>query len=172
MEITHECVVALTWTMLDSVGEVLDERSDPIEFLVGDGDLLEKIDESLQGHRAGAELDVYLEPEQAFGDYDAKLVFLEERRRFPPGIEEGMTLEGLPEGCSADAPAGLIYTLTEIYPDHVVVDGNHPLAGIALRLKLKVAAVRAASADEISAGSAGAGFFRLLPIAPRSSSLH
>lgn len=172
MEIGPHCVVALTWTLLDSQGEVLDQLSDPVEFLLGGGDLLAKIDEALQGQRAGAKLDLYLEPEQAFGDYDEKLVFLEARQRFPAETEEGMGFEGLPEGCSPDAPAGLFYTVTEIYPEHVVVDGNHPLAGIALRLKLKVAAVREASLDEISAGTLGLALFQVPPTAPGSPSLH
>lgn len=54
--------------------------------------------------------------------------------------------------------AALIYTVTEIYPEHVVLDGNHPLAGIAIRLSLKVEAVREASEAEIGQGTMGAGF--------------
>ena len=92
---------------------------------------------------------------------------------FPKELEEGMTYEGLPPGATSQgAPQGLLYTVTEIYPDHVVLDGNHPLAGIALRLALKVEAVREATEEEIGRGSAGAGFFKVLPQAPGSGSLH
>ena len=52
-------------------------------------------------------------------------------------------------------PADALYTVTEIYPSHVVLDGNHPLAGMALRLDLKVRDVREASAEEIERGSVG-----------------
>lgn len=172
MEVASQSVVALTWTLTDSRGEELDRLTDAVEFFVGGADLLATIDQALLGQQAGAELDLYLEPEQAFGDYDEKLVFLEARERFPQGVDEGMSFEGLPEGCSPDAPTGLFYTVTEIYPDHVVVDGNHPLAGISLRLKLKIVSVRAASAAEIAASSAGTAFFQLSPIAPGSASLH
>src|SRR6185369_5729841 len=79
MEITRHCVVALTWTLKDTLGEVLDELTDPVEFLVGGDDLLAKIDEALQGHEAGDKLDLHLEPEEAFGDYNEQLVFLEPR---------------------------------------------------------------------------------------------
>jgi FKBP-type peptidyl-prolyl cis-trans isomerase SlyD len=167
MEITPQCVVALTWTLKDTLGEVLDELSDPVEFLVGGGDLLARIEQALQGHEPGDTLDLHLEPEEAFGDYDERLLYLEPRSLFPAEIEEGMTFEGLPPGATAvDAPRDLLYTVTEIYPDHVVLDGNHPLAGIALRLHLKVEAVRDATEDEIGAASAGASFFR---VAPRQS---
>lgn len=152
-------MVALTWTLKDTLGEVLDELEQPVEFLVGGGDLLARIEEALQGHAAGDRLDLHLEPEDAFGDYDEQLLFLEPRKLFPAQLEEGMTFEGLPPGCSAQAPAGLLYTVTEIYPEHVVVDGNHPLAGIAIRLHLKVEAVREATQEEIGRGSVGTGFF-------------
>ncbi|MGE4243431.1 FKBP-type peptidyl-prolyl cis-trans isomerase [Ramlibacter sp.] len=162
MEITSQCVVALTWTLKDTLGEVLDELETPVEFMVGGGDLLDKIDAALQGHEPGARLDLHLEPEDAFGDYDEKLVFLEPRTVFPPELQEGMNFEGLPPGAtSKDAPPGLLYTVTDIYPEHVVLDANHPLAGIALRLHLKVEAVREATEEEIGRGSAGAGFFKI-----------
>jgi FKBP-type peptidyl-prolyl cis-trans isomerase SlyD len=162
MEITPQCVVALTWTLKDTLGEVLDELSEPVDFLVGGDDLLARIEQALQGHEPGDTLDLHLEPEEAFGDYDERLLYLEPRTLFPAELEEGMTLEGLPTGATAtDAPRDLLYTVTEIYPDHVVLDGNHPLAGIALRLHLKVEAVREATEDEIDRGSTGAGFFKV-----------
>lgn len=162
MEITPNCVVALTWTLKDTLGEELDRLDDPVEFLVGGKDLLAKIEEALQGHEAGDRLDLHLEPEDAFGDYDEQKVFLEPRAIFPAEVEEGMSYEGLPSGAtSQDAPKELLYTVTEIYPEHVVLDGNHPLAGIALRLHLKVEAVREATEEEIGAGTVGTGFFRI-----------
>lgn len=172
MEISQQCVVALTWTLKDTLGEELDVLEEPVEFLVGGGDLLAKIDEALQGHEPGATLNLHLEPEEAFGDYDEQLVFLEARSLFPAELEEGMTFEGLPEGGNAQAPKDLLFTVTEIYPEHVVLDGNHPLAGIALRIAIKVHAVREATEDEIGQGTAGTGFFRVTPQAPGSSSLH
>jgi FKBP-type peptidyl-prolyl cis-trans isomerase SlyD len=68
-----------------------------------------------------------------------------------------------------------LYTVTELYPEHVVLDGNHPLAGIALRLTLTVHGVREATEEEVGRGSAGTGFFRVTPLheqGPGSSSLH
>ena len=172
MEVTPQCVVALTWTLKDTLGEELDVLAEPVEFLVGGDDLLARIEEALQGHEAGDRLDLHLEPEDAFGDYDEHLVFLEPRERFPQELDEGMTFEGLPAGGNEQAPKDLLYTVTEIYPEHVVLDGNHPLAGIALRLHLKVEAVREATEEEIGRGTAGTGFFRVQPQAPGGTSLH
>lgn len=172
MEISNQCVVALTWTLKDTLGDTLDILDAPVEFLVGGDDLLAKIEEALQGHEAGDKLDLHLEPEEAFGDYDEQLVFLEPRRIFPDELEEGMTFEQLPAGATSQGPQDAFYTVTEIYPEHVVLDANHPLAGIALRLSIKVEGVREATEEEIGRGSAGTGFFRVQPQAPGSDSLH
>ena len=165
MEINQQCVVALTWTLSDTLGEELDVLDEPVEFLIGGHDLFKKIEDALQGHPVGATVRLQLEPEEAFGDYDEQLVLLEPRKLFPPELEEGMTLEGsaLPPGCNPDAPKDMLYTVTELYPEHVVLDGNHPLAGIALRLRLEVAGMREATDEEITRGSAGTGFFRIGP---------
>ena len=177
MEIKQQCVVALTWTLKDTLGEELDVLDEPVEFLVGGEDLFDVIEEALQGHEVGATLELQIEPEQGFGDFNDQLVFLERRELFPPELEEGMTLEGvsLPAGCNPDAPKDVLFTVAELYPEHVVLDGNHPLAGIALRLHLKVQAVREATEEEIGRGTAGTGFFKIQPvhaIAPGSDTRH
>ena len=174
MKITPQCVVGLTWILKDTLGEVLDELDEPVEFLLGGQDLLAKIESHLQGCESGEALAFQLEPEQAFGDYDENLVFLEQRKLFPAELEEGMTLDGaaLPVGVSPDTPKNKIYSVTEIYPEHVVLDGNHPLAGIALRLNLKVESVRAATQAEVGQGTLGSGFFRLDPTLTANSTLH
>jgi FKBP-type peptidyl-prolyl cis-trans isomerase SlyD len=174
MKITPQCVVALTWTLKDTLGEILDELDEPIEFVLGGNDLLSSIEEALQGHTSGDRLELHIEPENAFGDYDENRVFLEPRAVFPAELEEGMTFDGaaLPAGSNPDTPQNFIYTVTEIYPEHVVLDGNHPLAGIAIRLALKVESVREATEDEIGSGSLGTGFFRLEPMAGGSDTLH
>jgi len=174
MKITPQCVVALTWTLKDTLGEVLDELDEPVEFLVGGDDLLAKIEETLQGHETGDKLELHLEPENAFGDYDENLVFLEARKLFPADLEEGMSFDGaaLPVGCTPGIPSARIYTATEIYPEHVVLDGNHPLAGIAIRLALKVESIREASEEEIGQGSCGTGFFKVETSAPGKDQLH
>jgi FKBP-type peptidyl-prolyl cis-trans isomerase SlyD len=87
-----------------------------------------------------------------------------------------MAYEGLPEGhATPDMPADRVYIVTEVYPSHVVLDGNHPLAGMALRLKIQVRGVRDATAQEIEAGSVGDGPVTVLgsaPARPRGSTLH
>lgn len=174
MEISEQCVVGLTWTLKDTLGDVLDVLEEPVEFLVGGDDLFTAIESALRGHEPGARVQLQLEPEQAFGDFNDQLLFLEPRTLFPEGIEEGMTFDGaaLPAGVNPDIPRDAIYTVSEIYPEHLVLDGNHPLAGIALRLDLVVRSVREATEEEIGRGTAGTGFFKVSPIAPGNDTLH
>ena len=162
-EITPQCVVALTWTLKDTLGEELDVLDEPVEFLIGGKDLLPAIEEALQGYAAGASVQLQIEPEQAFGDFNDQLLFLEPRNLFPADLQVGLTVEGsaLPAGCNPDAPKDTLYTVTDIYPDHVVLDGNHPLAGIAIRIAIKVESVREATEEEIGRGTCGTGFFKL-----------
>ncbi len=163
MEITQQCVVALTWTLKDTLGEELDVLDDPVEFLVGGNDLLPALEAALQGYAAGSLVHVHIEPEQAFGDFNDQLLFLEPRQLFPKELQVGLTMEGsaLPPGCNPATPKDTLYTVTDIYPDHVVLDGNHPLAGIAIRISARVVSVREATQEEIERGSCGTGFFKL-----------
>lgn len=174
MEISEQCVVGLTWTLKDTLGEVLDVLDDPVEFLVGGDDLFDAIEAALLGHGPGARVLLQLEPEQAFGDFNDQLLFLEPRALFPEGTEEGMTFDGaaLPAGVNPDIPKDAIYTVSEVYPEHLVLDGNHPLAGIAIRLDMTVKSVREATEEEIGRGTAGTGFFKVPPMAPGNYLLH
>jgi FKBP-type peptidyl-prolyl cis-trans isomerase SlyD len=174
MLIEDPCVVSLTWLLADAQNRPIDELKQPVEFYFGGDDLLEKVEEALAGHAPGDEVQLQLEPEQAFGDYDPGLVCFEDRKLFPEPLEPGMAFEGLPEGHKTEGmPPDAVYVVTEVYPSHVVLDGNHPLAGMALRLTIQVRDVRAASDEEIEAGSVGANAVTVLDgTRPPSTELH
>lgn len=173
MLIRSPCVITLSWKLSDAQGQALDELKDPVEFFYGGDDLLPRVEEALDGVETGFETTVHLEPEHAFGEYDSSLVCFEDRKLFPDALEPGMQFEGLPEGCvTPDMPSDRIYLVTEIYPEHVVLDGNHPLAGIALRMQLHVHDVREATEAEQEAGSVTPLGMSVLSVAPGSSHLH
>lgn len=174
MLIQAPCVVSLVWRVEDAQGNVIDELTAPVEFFVGGDDLFPKIEEALIDQQAGFSTRLQLEPEHAFGEYDAQLVFFEERGRIAEPVEVGMQFDGPPPGAvTKGMPRDAIYTVTEVYPKHMVLDGNHPLAGIALRLQVTVRDVREASAEEIETGSVGEPAFTVLSGArPDPSNLH
>jgi len=172
MLIEAPCVVSLTWRLRDAHGQEIDELAEPVEFLVGGDDLLPKVEEALTGHETGWSASLHLEPEHAFGDYDADLVFFEPRTIFPDEVEVGMQFDGVPPGATTEGmPEDTIYTVTEVYPEHVVLDGNHPLAGMALNIDLVVRDVRPATDEEVEAGSVGQPAVTVLT-APPSPRLH
>ncbi|BAO29603.1 FKBP-type peptidyl-prolyl cis-trans isomerase [Sulfuritalea hydrogenivorans] len=150
MLIARNTVVTLKYSVKDTEGTSIDEGTAPLVYLHGGyGGIFDRIEEALQGKDVGDALEVKLEPEDAFGEYDAELVAIESRQLFPENIEVGMQFErGSEDGEDDDA----LFTITDIADDKVVVDGNHPLAGIALLFSCTVAEVRAASPEEVSHG--------------------
>jgi len=150
MKIGKNTVVTVNYKLSDAQGNLIEEGREPMVYLHGGYEnTLPKIEEALEGHDVGFETIIQVEPDDAFGEYDATLVKVEPRDRLPTPLEVGMQFEGTPD--SADgAEEGRIFTVTEIADEKVVLDGNHPLAGIALRFALNVSGVRAATDEEIA----------------------
>jgi len=149
MQIGQDTVVTMKYSVKDVDGNVVDEGNMPLTYLHGGyHGIFLRIEEELDGKGVGIAIDVKLQPEDAFGEYDADLVTVEPRDLFPENIEVGMQFERATEG-EADET---LYTITDIAGDKVVVDGNHPLAGAALVFSCTVTEVRAASAEELAHG--------------------
>lgn len=151
MQIAKNSVVTLDYQVHDSDGNLIDEGSEALVYIHGGYDgIFPRIEEELHGKDVGAKLRVKLEPMDAFGDYDAELVNIEARNLFPEQIEVGMQFERGSEEDEDD----ILFTITDIAGEKVVVDGNHPLAGISLVFACTVVDVRPATAEEITHGHA------------------
>ncbi len=151
MQVEKNTVVTLDYNVTDPDGELIDAGQEPLVYLHGGhDDIFPKIEEALHGKKVGETVVVKMQPDDAFGEYDAEQVQVEARKGFPKELQVGMQFEGLPEG--GDDDDIVIYRVTEIADDKVVLDGNHPLAGMALIFTCTVTAVRPASADEIEHG--------------------
>lgn len=151
MQIGKDTVVALTYQLSTLDGELLEEAvaDSPAVYLQGGYDgIFPRVEAALEGQSVGVELDLVLEPDDAFGEYDAELVKVEPVDVFPEEVKIGMQLEG----ASEDGEHIMLYTVTDVADGKVVVDGNHPLAGQSLRIQCVVHSVRAASAEEIEHG--------------------
>ena len=149
MQIEKNTVVTLSYRVTDSDDQVVDEGAQPLVYLHGGYDgIFPALEEALHGKSVGEALTLRLEPDDAFGEYDAELVAIEPRNLFPEDIEVGMQFERATDAGSEDE----LYTITDIADDKVVVDGNHPLAGMALNFSCTIAEVRKATADEIAHG--------------------
>jgi FKBP-type peptidyl-prolyl cis-trans isomerase SlyD len=142
VRVVKDMVVSLRVQMHDAQGVELQPPSDLTYLHGGYGELLAALERALEGKAPGESVRLQLEPEQAFGEYDAELVRVEPAERYGEGIAVGMEVE----------EDSRLYTVTDIAAGKVVLDGNHPLAGMGLRFFCQVLSVRTARPEEIRGG--------------------
>ncbi|HEX9078536.1 MAG TPA: peptidylprolyl isomerase [Desulfuromonadaceae bacterium] len=146
--IAKNTVVTITYTVTDPDGNMVDDGHEPIVYLHGGYDnIFAPIENALEGKAVGDTVRVKLQPDEAFGEYEPGLVQIVPEDELPKPLKVGMQIEGTPEG--EDEP--VFFTVTDIADGKAVLDGNHPLAGMALIFTCAVAALRRASAEEIAA---------------------
>ena len=152
MNIANNTVVTLSYKLFSTASELIEESPQPITYLHGGHHgIFPKIEEALAQKQTGYTCSVTLEPEDAFGEYDADLVRVEPQDRFPAEVKVGMQFEGY-DGKDGEDEEQRVYTVTDVADGKVVVDGNHPLAGQRLRFDCTVLDVRKASVEELQHG--------------------
>ena len=103
MQVEKNSVVTLDYSVTDPDGELVDAGQEPLVYLHGGyDDIFPKIEEALHGKKVGESVVVKMQPDDAFGEYDADLIQVEPRKTFPKELEVGMQFEGLPEGGDDD----------------------------------------------------------------------
>jgi FKBP-type peptidyl-prolyl cis-trans isomerase SlyD len=143
MKIKEGCLVGLNVRMFDAQGNLLEETDTPIVYLHGAGDIFARVESALENQAVGFTASLMLEPEEAFGDFDAERVHLVEVDALGGGVVSGTRFEGLPGN-----PDGRTYLVTDVAEGMAVLDGNHPLAGRTLRFDVEVVSVRLANSEE------------------------
>jgi len=148
MQVQDGCWVTVRYRLFDAQGEPLEEGEREWTYLHGGyGAVFPKIEAALAGLQLGQTVSLYLEPEDTFGEYDAARLQLVPQDRFAFELEPGMTFESVP----GQPDDGHLYTVTDVADGMVVLDGNHPLAGLGLRFDLEIDDVREATHVEIAA---------------------
>lgn len=151
MHIAKDTIVSLDIELSDIWGNAIQRSEEPVQYLHGGfGNIFPSAEAALEGRGVKDRVEVRLEPGEAFGDYDENLLRVEPRSRFPDTLEIGMRFEG----AAGSGDEDLFFTVTDIAEDKVVLDANHPLAGMALKLSCTVVAVRPATEVEIRNGAA------------------
>jgi FKBP-type peptidyl-prolyl cis-trans isomerase SlyD len=150
MKVAQNAVVVIDYTLKDNAGEVIDssEGAGPLTYLHGSGNIVEGLEEALEGKEAGAEVLASIEPTKAYGERH------EDMKQDVPidlfggveNIEPGMQFQ------SETDQGPVLVTVVEVTDEKVTVDGNHPLAGIHLNFDVKVLEVREATAEELEHG--------------------
>ena len=168
MKIEKDTVVTLKYKVSDAQGKLLEAAEEPMAYLHGGYEnTLPKIEEALDGQAKGYQTTLVLSPADGFGERDESLLQTMPKKDFPPGVKVGGQLRGR----TADGREA-IFNVVKIKGDTVMLDGNHPLAGIAIRIRIEVKSVREATEEEVARGSAGTGFFKVEPQAPGGGLLH
>ncbi|MDR1529731.1 MAG: peptidylprolyl isomerase [Burkholderiales bacterium] len=147
MNIFSNSVVALSFRLLNSDGELIEESISPVVYLHGGySGLFLKVEEMLNGKTVGDQIRVSLEPDEAFGDYDPQLIRLVGLSDLPPDVAVGGFLT------SGEADDEIVWRVTDVSDGKAVLDGNHELAGQRLWFECTVLDVREATEDEVRHG--------------------
>ena len=135
-------MVTLRVELYDAQGVKIQDVSNLTYLHGGYGELFAALERVLEGKAAGESVRIQLEPEDAFGEYDADLLRVEPAERYGEGLVVGMEVE----------EHSRFYRVTDVADGKAVLDGNHPLAGIALRFFCEILSVRTAKPEELSRG--------------------
>ena len=144
MNISKDTAVTLNYKITDPAGKPLD--SGDVAYLHGGYEnIFPKVEAALEGQAAGFATTIDLAVADAFGERDESLVRVIPKADFPPGVKVGGQLQG-PDGNGRM----MVFNVVKIKGPEVQLDGNHPLAGKALKFSAKVTEVRAATPEEIA----------------------
>lgn len=146
-------VVSMHYTLTDNDGNTLDssEGADPLAYLHGAGNIIPGLEKALVGKVAGDQVKVTVEPAEGYGEIVPELMQTVPRELFQ-GIDEivpGMTFEAEGEGGQTQR-----VVVKEASDKEVVVDANHPLAGMTLNFDVSIVEVRDATEEEVAHGHA------------------
>ncbi|EKN4697834.1 peptidylprolyl isomerase [Yersinia ruckeri] len=150
MKVAKDLVVSLAYQVRTEDGVLVDESpvSAPLDYLHGHGSLISGLENALEGHEAGDRFDVRVSADDGYGSYDENLV-----QRVPKDVFMGVDELEVGMRFLADTDQGPVpVEITAVEDEHVVVDGNHMLAGQDLNFHVEVVAIREATAEELQHG--------------------
>ncbi len=150
MQIANNTAVTIHYTLTNDAGEVLDSTAggEPMVYLHGKGNIISGLEKALNNKNTGDKFDVRIEPEDAYGEFSEDMIQVVSREMFD-GIDD---LEvGMQFHAAVNSGSGIV-TIMKIDGDDITIDGNHPMAGLALNFAIEIVGVRLATKDENSHG--------------------
>ena len=150
MQVADNMAVSIHYTLTNDEGEVLDSSIDDeaLVYLHGTGNIISGLEKALYGKAVGDKFNVRLAPEDAYGEQSDEMIQVISREMFDgiDDVEVGMQFH-------ADVSSGPgVVTVVSVDGDEITIDGNHPMAGMALTFDVEVIDVRPATAEETSHG--------------------
>lgn len=150
MQVTDNTAVSIHYTLTNDDGEVLDSSigDEAMVYLHGAGNIIPGLEKALQGKVAGDKFTVRIAPDDAYGEFLEEMI-----QDIPRQMFEGIDVIEVGMQFHADVSSGTgIVTVIGVEEDAITIDGNHPLAGVALNFDVEVINVREASSEEAAHG--------------------
>ncbi len=154
MTITPNSVVTLTYklhTVENGEKTFVEEagKDNPLDFLYGVGMMLPKFEENIAGLQAGDSTDFELSAEDAYGEVNEQAI-----AALPVSMFEESGIPAIGQILPLQDNQGNQFRgkVTEVSPEEVVVDLNHPMAGQHLHFAIEVLSVREATTEELAHG--------------------
>lgn len=127
--------VQITFLLYDATtGDLLDDAHQhrPLPVRLGRGDIIAGLEDALYGLRPGEPFDVTLSPEQGYGKPNNQMIQKVPREAAPPGAAVGHTVHATIPGLEGLVDP-MVFRITAVRDEVVVLDGNHPFAGKTVR---------------------------------------
>ncbi len=153
MRIGPNTYAEIDYVLQDEDGDVLDDSSaeggEPIRYVHGYGMLVPGLEKRLAGLGAGDACEIVIPPEEAYGLRDEELVCSAPREEAPDAEEGDEVVIEDDDGEEPGRKRQIVMNVVEVRPSELILDGNHPLAGLTLRYQVRVKSVRPATSEEI-----------------------
>jgi FKBP-type peptidyl-prolyl cis-trans isomerase SlyD len=149
--INDNLVVSMHYKLTNDEGEILDssEGADPLVYMHGQGAIIVGLERAVTGKTQGDSLQVRIEPAEGYGEIVPEMIQTVDKAAFQgvDSVEAGMAFEAQGQDGSVQH-----IIVKKVEGDQVTIDGNHPLAGVALNFDVTITGVREATAEEIEHG--------------------
>ncbi len=151
MKIKDNSVVTIDYTLTNDAGEVIDtsKGSEPLAYLHGAKNIIPGLEAALSGKEAGDQLQVHLEPNEAYGEHHEEMIQTVDPSLFQGVDELAVGMEFHAQGENGNMQ---VVRIVAIEDDKVTIDGNHPLAGVPLNFDVTVVDIREATEEEMAHG--------------------
>lgn len=150
MQVQNDHVVSIDYTLKNDAGDVMDtsEQNGPLAYLHGHQNIIPGLEKALDEKSVGDNFTVSIEPADAYGERDERMIQTVPRSMFQgvDEIEPGMRFQAQTEG------GVTVVTIKEVNGDEITLDGNHELAGETLHFDVEIKDVRPASEEELEHG--------------------
>ena len=149
-EIANEVVVEFHYTLTDNDGKVLDQSQErgPLAYIQGKQNIVPGLEKQMEGKKVGDKFTAKVPCAEGYGEFQEGMIQAVDKTQFDgvDNLQIGMQFQ-------VDTEQGMIVVqVKEIQDDKVVLDGNHPLAGVDLTFEVEVVSLREATAEEAEHG--------------------